>query len=687
MAPTILGKYEVRGVLGRGAAGIVYDAWDPVISRRVAIKTVKLPGADDIESEEELGRFRREAQAAGRLSHPNIVPVYDYGETDEIAYIVMEHIDGGSLKGVMDKAGQVPPADALRIMQQLLAGLQFSHDRGIVHRDIKPANVMMTAEHIAKITDFGIARIEGSGATMVGTMLGTPTYMSPEQWRGDAEIDARSDIYAAGVLLYHMLTGRRPFDGGNQSAIMHQVLTADLEPPSHISVSAPPELDAVVIKAMARKAEDRYQSAASFADGLARAMSGGAGHDGDATLIATPRPKRAAPSGISAPAAMAQNPSRRKTGVMIAAVVGALVVIGGGMSWLMLGDGKSNKIVAVTDGAMTKPLVPAQVNDQAVIAPMAPAVAVAQVAPPAPTLAVTPLAPAAPPVAPVAQPAPEKPPVQIAAPSVPVLPTTPSPPPTVTIPAPIAPPTPPLPLPVAPPSAATFRQTMAETMPPCTPVYGDVTVERLALRGIAPSEHLAALRSVYDRSTAQAKTWEVLPFPALPIYCRVIDVMRPSLRGLGDMAGVKARLLPSPTTRSLELVENDPIDFEVTGPNFPSVLQVDYIENDDKVSHYMPRKTAPAFAARRLRAGERVRLFDTAPSSGAFQAGPPIGTDLVVIIASSEPIDIARVTDDEETVAYYAEALRTGLDAARRRGVRVSIEIVPVVSINTPVKR
>ena len=146
-------------------------------------------------------------------------------------------------------------------------------------------------------------------------------------------------------------------------------------------------------------------------------------------------------------------------------------------------------------------------------------------------------------------------------------------------------------------------------------------------------------------------------------------------------------MLPSPTTRSLELVENDPIDFEVTGPNFPSVLQVDYVENDDKVSHYMPRKTAPAFAARRLRAGERVRLFDTAPSSGAFQAGPPIGTDLVIIIASSEPIDIARVTDDEETVAYYAEALRAGLDAARRRGVRVSIEIVPVVSINTPVKR
>ena len=228
---------------------------------------------------------------------------------------------------------------------------------------------------------------------------------------------------------------------------------------------------------------------------------------------------------------------------------------------------------------------------------------------------------------------------------------------------------------------------MAAIIPPCTPVYGEVTVERLALRGIVPSEHLAALRSVYDRSSAKTRSWEVLPFPALPTYCNLIDVLRPSLRGLGDMAGINARLLPSPSTRTLQLVENDPIDFEVTGPDFPSVLQVDYVESDDKVSHYMPRKTAPAFTARRLRAGERARLFDSAPTSGAFQVGPPIGTDLVVIIASSEPIEIARVTDDDETVAHYVDALRVGLDAARRRGVRVSIELVPVVSIDTPPKR
>ena len=201
MALETLGKYELQGVLGRGAAGTVYDARDPVIGRRVAIKTVKLPNADDDETREELERFRREARAAGGLSHPNIVPIFDYGETNQLAYIVMEFIGGGSLTGLLKKHTRLTVPEALRIMEQLLSGLQFSHDKGIVHRDVKPDNVMLTEDQTVKIADFGIARIEGSGATVVGTMLGTPSYMSPEQWRGDAQIDARSDIYAAGVLL------------------------------------------------------------------------------------------------------------------------------------------------------------------------------------------------------------------------------------------------------------------------------------------------------------------------------------------------------------------------------------------------------------------------------------------------------------------------------------------------------
>ncbi len=180
----------------------------PIIARRVAIKTVKLPDPDDAEAQEELARFKREAQAAGRLSHPNIVGVFDYGETPEIAYIVMEFVDGTTLKHVLDKNERFELAEIVRIMDSLMAGLQFSHDRGVVHRDIKPANIMLTKAGEVKIADFGIARIESSSMTQAGTMLGTPSYMSPEQFMGQT-VDARTDLYSSGVMLYQLAHRRK----------------------------------------------------------------------------------------------------------------------------------------------------------------------------------------------------------------------------------------------------------------------------------------------------------------------------------------------------------------------------------------------------------------------------------------------------------------------------------------------
>ena len=168
MAETIetLGKYEVKRTLGKGAMGTVYEGWDPIIARRVAIKTVRIPDThDDPETEEALARFRREAQAAGRLTHPNIVGVFDYGETGDIAYIVMEYVDGPSVKSLVDRQERFGLPETLRIMTDLLNGLQFSHARGVVHRDIKPANIMLTSEGQGKIADFGIARIESSSMT------------------------------------------------------------------------------------------------------------------------------------------------------------------------------------------------------------------------------------------------------------------------------------------------------------------------------------------------------------------------------------------------------------------------------------------------------------------------------------------------------------------------------------------
>src|SRR4051812_1289789 len=286
-----LGKYEIKGPLGRGAMGTVYEGWDPIIARRVAIKTVRLPEAAEPETEETLARFRREAQAAGRLNHPNIVGVFDYGETNDLAYIVMEFVDGPPLKSLLDGQERFTLADTVRIMEDLLTGLQFSHERGVVHRDIKPANVMLTSAGQAKIADFGIARIESSSMTQAGTLLGTPAYMSPEQFMGQV-VDARSDIYSSGVLLYQLLTGERPFEGG-LSAIMHKALNTEPPSPSQLSVTSPPAFDAVVRRAMAKRPEDRFSSAKAFAEAIRTAMTRQAEPrfaETEATMVSAPSP-------------------------------------------------------------------------------------------------------------------------------------------------------------------------------------------------------------------------------------------------------------------------------------------------------------------------------------------------------------------------------------------------------------
>jgi serine/threonine-protein kinase len=342
-----LGKYMLRGTLGRGAMGTVYDGWDPLIDRRVAIKTVKLADADDEETAEALARFKREAQAAGRLSHPNIVGVYDYGETDELAYIVMEFVEGRSLKSLLDQEKRLPPDEACTIMQQVLAGLGYSHARGVVHRDIKPANIMLTSDGQVKIADFGIARIESSSMTSVGTVMGTPAYMPPEQFLGEP-VDARSDIYAAGVMLFHLLTGERPYEG-NMTTIMQKVLSPEPAPPASARVAALPAVfDAVIAGAMAKAPGNRYPSAGAFAQALRAALEAApAEAEEDATIVAaSPRPRPAAvpepPAGTAQPPAQAPLPvpelrqTKRAFPVALVAGMAAVVIAAAGGTWFVL---------------------------------------------------------------------------------------------------------------------------------------------------------------------------------------------------------------------------------------------------------------------------------------------------------------------------------------------------------------
>ncbi|MBW4092064.1 MAG: serine/threonine protein kinase [Proteobacteria bacterium] len=293
------GKYELRAALGRGAMGTVYEGWDPVLARRVAIKTVPLPDPADAATAEMLARFRREAQAAGSLAHPNIVAVHDYGETDTIAYIVMEYIDGPTLKSLLDQGRRFTLPDLHRIMDDVLAGLAYCHARGVVHRDIKPANVMLTADGQAKVADFGVARIESSTMTQTGTVIGTPAYMAPEQFIGQP-VDARADIHAAGVLLYHLLTGERPYEG-SVTSIMHKVLNVTPPAPSRLTASNPEGLDAVVLRAMAKRPEDRFATAHAFAAAIGAAIAapaaGEAARGEDTTMFPPPAAAQTAGGG------------------------------------------------------------------------------------------------------------------------------------------------------------------------------------------------------------------------------------------------------------------------------------------------------------------------------------------------------------------------------------------------------
>ena len=281
-----LGRYQIQGVLGKGAMGLVYDGLDPRLARRVAIKTILTSALDDATAKHYAMRFKREVRAVARLNHPNIVQVYDYGTQDELAYIVMEYIDGKELKDSFDAGERFPLKAVLRMMVELLDALELAHEAGIVHRDVKPANVMIDAAGRVKLTDFGVARITDPDAdlgeaTRAGTLIGTPSYMSPEQIQGQP-IDRRSDLFSAGILFYQLLTGKKPFEGA-QWALAKKIVQDDPVWPSAL-VEVGPEIDRVVARALAKDPAHRYPTARAFANALRRIAQGKPPEDPEETV-------------------------------------------------------------------------------------------------------------------------------------------------------------------------------------------------------------------------------------------------------------------------------------------------------------------------------------------------------------------------------------------------------------------
>ena len=266
-ALTHLGKYEIKRALGKGAMGIVYKGYDPTIERFVAIKTIRKDLVDPEVAKQYMARFKNEARAAGRLMHPHIVAVYEYGEDDTVAYIAMEYVEGAGLREPLNRREAFDFAQLVRLLRQLLEALEFAHGRGVVHRDIKPSNLIVSEDGRLKVADFGIARVDTTNLTQAGMIIGTPSYMSPEQCRG-LPSDARSDLWSTGVVMYELMTGEKPFRGTIET-IAYKICHEEPPAPSTLSkLKLPADVDRFVATALAKAPEARFQSAKEFRKAL-----------------------------------------------------------------------------------------------------------------------------------------------------------------------------------------------------------------------------------------------------------------------------------------------------------------------------------------------------------------------------------------------------------------------------------
>jgi TonB family protein len=268
--PSAIGRYQITGTLGFGAMGAVYRAFDPLIKRTLAIKTIRLDiPRQSPQYQAFIDRFYQEARISGTLSHPSIVTLFDIGEENGVPFLAMELVDGRTIAAILEEGTRFKPEKVIGLVSQIAAALDYAHSRGVVHRDIKPSNLIVHEADKVKVTDFGIAKLADSEITHSGTLLGTPSYMSPEQAMGE-KLDGRSDIFSLGVVAFEMLSGQQPFPGANVTSILYRLVHVDPVEPANLEMSGlvPQKWREVFHKVLAKKPESRYQTASAFVQDL-----------------------------------------------------------------------------------------------------------------------------------------------------------------------------------------------------------------------------------------------------------------------------------------------------------------------------------------------------------------------------------------------------------------------------------
>ena len=292
--PKSFGRYQVLGVLGRGSMGVVYKAKDPVIGRLLAVKSVpETLGLDTGKKQEYVKRLIQEAKAAGNLQHPNIVTIFDAGESELGPFIAMEYLDGVTLKEVLSSGKKLTIPQLVEIVRQVGEGLDYVHQRDIVHRDIKPANLMIVENNLIKIMDLGIARLPFSDLTREGRLVGSPSYMSPEQLQGE-KLDGRSDLFSLTVVVYQAATGKKPFPGQNIQEICWRIIHDEWVPASKVEPEVSPEFEAVLHKGLAKKREDRFQNGKEMFEAMRKLMGERPAPRPEKIQETKPKPKEAA---------------------------------------------------------------------------------------------------------------------------------------------------------------------------------------------------------------------------------------------------------------------------------------------------------------------------------------------------------------------------------------------------------